>query len=55
MRDIEKLLNEYSEKFNDSFPAKFMTQTDDEICEIIEICIRNNKPYDPKYKEGNIY
>ena len=53
---MEKLLNEYKEKFNDNFPI-FLCRSmeEEEIIEIMQKCIDEGKPYEPELEEEANY
>ena len=53
---IKKLLNEYAEKFDDNFPLMLVTHMDeDEIIELIEKCIKEEKPLELEVEEDVDY
>lgn len=44
---MDELLDKYKEKFRECFPLMLtMGMSEVQICEIIEECLRNNKPYE---------
>ena len=55
MSRLEELLTQYVEKFDDSFPLRFVTHTEDEIIAILEECIATDTPYDPQYEADADY
>lgn len=52
---LEKALEQYQEHFEENFPIMLCrTMEEDEIINIIEKCIENDEPYEPKLnKEAN--
>lgn len=50
-KSYEELILEYIQKFGESFPTDMAPQDDKEAMDIMEKCIRENKPYDP-YENG---
>lgn len=50
-KSYNELLIAYIEKFGESFPIDMAPQDDEAAMDIIEKCIRENKPYDP-YENG---
>ncbi len=43
---IEKLLNEYSEKFGDNFPLRLVSfDSDEELKKVLENCLKSGKAY----------
>ena len=56
MSKFKKLLLKYSEKFNEGFPIfMVMGMSDDDIIEILEDSIANDRKYNPEVIEGVIY
>ncbi len=56
MKKMEKLLQEYVEKFSDNFPLfMVLSITDSEIIKILEDSIANNRKYNPEVIEGVVY
>lgn len=48
-KNTQQLLKEYAEKFDDNFPTFMVRHLDmDEIGDLIEDCIKKNKPYEPE-------
>lgn len=53
---MNKLLNEYRNKFNEQFPLMLvMSMEEKEIEAIIKKCINEGKAYNPKLKENAVY
>lgn len=53
---MNKLLDEYREKFKEQFPLMLvMGIPEDEISEIIKVCINSGQPYDPELKKDSVY
>lgn len=56
MREMDKLLQQYVEKFEDNFPIFFVRHLgEEEIKELIKKAIENNKPYEAGYEEQGVY
>lgn len=56
MDKLDKLLDEYQDHFEENFPLMLCrTMEDEEIIEIIEKCLENDEPYDPKLKKDANY
>ena len=56
MERMYKLLEEYVEKFDDNFPIfMVMGMSDDDIIEILEDSIANDRKYNPEVIEGVVY
>lgn len=51
--NIDKLLNAYVEKFNDTFPVKFVLMSEEELCATIQECIDTNTPYELDYDKDS--
>lgn len=44
---MDKLLDEYKEKFGECFPLMLTRgMSEDDIIEIVKSCLKNNKPYE---------
>jgi len=53
---MDKLLNEYVDKFGENFPLRSMMGRDEnEVIEIISKCIESNKKYEANYKDDAVY
>ena len=53
---MDELLNKYIEKFDANFPLFMFKGVDDqEIINIIEKCINENKPYETEIEKGVLY
>lgn len=53
---LDKVLIEYSEKFNDNFPIYIVSDlSEEEVIRLAKEAIKNNKPYEPEIEEGAIY
>ena len=53
---MDKLLNEYVNKFNENFPIFIVRNLeDDEIMRLIREAIDKNEPYVPEIDESAIY
>lgn len=49
MDKLDKLLDKYSEQFEENFPLMMCrTMDEDEIIQIIEKCIETDEPYEPE-------
>lgn len=54
--EVNKALNEYDEKFDESFPVFHFTKSEEKIEKMVKIineCLRTGKPYDLKIKRFN--
>lgn len=53
---MDKLLDQYREKFGEQFPLMLvMGMSEDDIIKIIEECLEKGVPYDPELEEGADY
>ena len=53
---LDKILIEYSEKFNDNFPIYIVSDlSEEEVIRLAKEAIKNNKPYKPEIEKGAIY
>lgn len=53
---LERLLNEYQERFDESFPIFLLMGVDGgEIKKIIEDCLARGQPYEPEYEDDILY
>ena len=52
---LEKLLNEYAERFNEAFPLFSVPNDEKEVLEILQKCLADNKPYKPKREKDVLY
>ena len=53
---LDELLNKYAEQFDDNFPIFAVRgKNEDEIIKIIQKCLDENKPFEPKYLDGVDY
>ena len=43
---VNKLLNEYVEKFGENFPLMIVRLNDDELAEVLNKCLDEGKPYE---------
>lgn len=50
-RIYEELLIAYIKRFGEAFPTDMAPQDDEEVMDIVEKCLLDNKPYDP-YADG---
>lgn len=56
MDKLDKLLDEYQDHFEENFPLMLCrTMEDEEIIGIIEKCLEDDEPYDPKLNEEANY
>ena len=44
---MDEIMDKYKERFGECFPLMLvMGMSDDEICELIKECLKNDKPYE---------
>lgn len=55
MSELDKLLDEYFEKFDERFPLAMVQMPDDYIIKFVKQCIKDGKPYEPEYEDGVYY
>lgn len=50
---LDEILNEYSDKFDDTFPIFAVTHlSDSELIQLVKDCLKSGKPYNPEWNEN---
>lgn len=49
MGNIDKLLSEYSEQFDEAFPVYSFSGNDSELEQALKKCMETNEPYEAEY------
>ena len=55
MNDIDKLLNEYAEQFDEAFPVYSFGGSEEELEQTLKTCIKMNEPYHAEYDDKADY